>query len=90
MRAPDTPFQPVTADDIGAWLAFAQPGQHLVYHVGNLARDRARQGRDGHLTAEALKLDCVADTVWKAREAGGVSLAQIRGVKGCEYLVIKR
>ena len=90
MRAPDPPFQAVTADDLNVWLASARPGQHLVYHVGNLARDRAPRIKNGNRTPEALRLDLVAEAVWKARQAGGVALAQCRVMGGCEYLVIKR
>lgn len=80
----DWVWQALKPGNFAFWLSRAQPGQKLIYHIGNLAADRAKiavyavQGRMTMTTKLIEPLNSVALEVWQAYEHGLVTLTQKR------------
>lgn len=74
----------MTAADFAAWLASAAPGDSIVYHLGQLDRDR------GPLDAPNPEIEATASAAMAAWEAGEAHLFQRRCEDGREYLAVRR
>jgi hypothetical protein len=65
--------------DFTAWLADAAKGASVIYHTGNVARDRkAWTDRDGIKHKPIAGLDALAKAIARAAEGGVVALVQRR------------
>lgn len=73
-----------------AWLGQADPGRWLCYHRGFLVIDTLR-GLSKLPEADRLRLQALADTAFRAFEAGFVHLVQLREAENCwGYVAIAR
>lgn len=78
------------------WVATARPGERLLYHQGDLMRDRGgfdaeRRGKaQRDLTEAQRNLSRLADEVRDAQEAGFVTLVQKRVDEGVYHYFAER
>jgi hypothetical protein len=65
--------------DFIAWLTEAAPRASIIYHTGNVARDRkARTDRDGVKHKPIAGLDALAKAVAGGAESGAAAVVQRR------------
>jgi hypothetical protein len=86
-KAHDTPL---SEEEFSLWLAVAEPGSIIQYHVGFLSLDVA-ETNNNLSSAAHRKLMAVANLAWCAGEARIVHLVQRRlGPDRFEYLAVMR
>jgi hypothetical protein len=79
-----------TKAELTAWLANAEPGTGITYHVGNLVQAREEQ-TEGAPSPRALELNSVADELLEASDNKRVCLTQRRiGADKFEYRAEKK
>lgn len=72
------------APDLQDFIDTARPGDSVVYHVGNLARERQRP------TNRSIFVNASARTAWAAYQAGKVFLTQKRVDEDrCQYIATR-